>query len=92
MNNFRKVEKITIRWIPLSTFRTTGPEEYCPAILIRVHAPECLECPVIYYAYVVPHLPRQKYFFLQECDYERKNISFYKNVITNVCCHRIIGS
>ncbi len=25
MNNFRKFEKIAIRWIALSTFRTTGP-------------------------------------------------------------------
>ena len=25
MNNFRKFEKIAIRWIVLSTFRTTGP-------------------------------------------------------------------
>ena len=27
MNNFRKFEKITIRGIVLSTFRTTGPRQ-----------------------------------------------------------------
>ena len=27
MNNFKKFQKITIRWIVLSTFRTTDPTE-----------------------------------------------------------------